>query len=945
MNKTILKNYAINAREELLNSLSNYKLKEDIACEWFVRIIMLYYLEINKYLDQNIFIDDNNQIIPLTKEYLINKLDILNELLPNTFTKEIEFPICLLNKDSIITKLIELIPCNYWLNNVEIIGWLYQYYNTKLSNAVNKVLKLHAVEKEEVASATQIFTPSWVCKYLVDNSLGRYYLERKKDSNLKLDYLTVSKKGFKIIDENIDLKELTFMDPCMGSGHILVYAFDLYMKIYQENGYSNKDAVKEILKYNLYGLDIDKKVYRICYFALLVKARSYDPDFFNDISIPNIYYPINDLNLENYGSLYINENKVINNVQYYKLLEKKYNVVCTNPPYLSRYNDNLKEYLNNNYADYAKDLFSVYIYKNINFTKENGYAAYMTPFVWMFIKTYEKLREYLITNKSIISLIQMEYSAFKEATVPICAFVVKNAKEEEKGIYIKLSDFKGGMDIQEEKVLEAINNDTNYWYETSEKLYYQIPSKPIAYWVNDKIVNTFIKGIPLDELADARQGIATGDNDIFLRNWYEIDFNRLGLNYKNTNDFINSGYRYAPYNKGGDFRKWYGNNEKVIKFDQESYDLLKKSGNKLPSKQYYFKQSITWSFVSSSYFGVRYSKEGSVFDVGGSSVFTDESLIYYLNGLMSSKISTILMNILNPTINFQVGDIKKIPVIIDNNKKGIIEELVKENIALAKEDWDSFETSWDYKVHPLIKYGTIKDAYLNWEELANNRYYKVKENEELLNKYFMEIYDINFSIVEDNITIRKAELKREIKSLISYIIGCIFGRYSLDKEGLIAKGEVFNISNYLKFKPNIDNLIELNNEIIINKIIEFINICYGKENLNTNLEFIALTLGNSKEFNKVIKNYLNKEFYDDHLRIYKKRPIYWMFSNNEYKSLIYIHRYQKNQLELIVNSEYKHDKKYINKLLKLIKDGIAIDLDLGVKVNYQLFSSVLEKIK
>ena len=558
------------------------------------------------------------------------------------------------------------------------------------------------------------------------------------------------------------------MDPCMGSGHILVYAFDVLMEIYKESGFSERDAAAEIVKNNLFGLDIDDRCSQLAYFAVMMKGRSYDRRFFTRGITPHVM-AIQESDALQHSSAYsfmtdaeqndvwdylletFADAKGIGTLQTVKkrdyevfldYLEKceksasidldftewarsgkpvmeclvkqaeimceEYTVICTNPPYLNKLDDDFKKFINKNYKDFFGDLFSVSIYRNLGYCKADGYVGFMTPFVWMFIKTYEKLREFIIQNKSISTLIQMEYSAFEEATVPICSFVLQNCKSKNRALCFRLSDFKGGMEVQREKVLEAIANpDCGYFYESDQSNFSKIPGSPVAYWVGEDFINIY-NSPPLSDLAVVTNGMFTCDNKRFLRMWHEVDLLNIFLNCKSKEDCKIAMKKWYPYNKGGEFRKWYGNHEYIINFfnfgtEISDYRVLSGQSGSFPGQEYYFAKSISWSLVSSSKFGVRFYPSGFVFDIAGSSIFPNhDNCFYYILAFLSTAISVYFLELTNPTINFQVGDIKRIPIVIDSTKVNVINNNAIDNIKISNSDWDSYETSWDFKKHPMV---------------------------------------------------------------------------------------------------------------------------------------------------------------------------------------------------------------------------------------------------
>lgn len=696
---------------------------------------------------------------------------------------------------------------------------------------------------------------------------------------------------------------------------------------------------------------------------------------------------------------YYQINKLIKQAE---ILSKQYCVTTTNPPYLNKMSGELKKYVVKKYKDYSSDLFAVFVKRNFDFTKENGYLGFMTPFVWMFIKSYEKLREYIINNKSIATLVQMEYSAYEEATVPICSFVLKNEHSNNLGYYFRLSDFKGGMEVQKQKVLEALSNkECGYFYETSSSNFTKIQGNPIAYWVSKSFNEIFDKSDPLENIGYSFQGIITGDNNYFLRLWSELDFSNVILDLDNENkDQVNG--VWIPYNKGGNYRKWYGNNGYVLRWINGGKTLTRARTENI---SWYFKPCVTWSFITSGKFSCRYMTQGSLWDVAGSSIFQNGSVpLQYICALMNSKFAQMFFNITNPTINYQVMNIISLPFIY-NNQINLITDKANDCINLSKQDWDLFETSWDFNVHPLVKnhVNTIRESYSLWDKECNDRFNQLKANEEELNRIFIDIYGLQDELtpeVEDkDVTVRKADLVRDIKSFISYAVGCMFGRYSLDVEGLAYAGGEWDGSKYTTFIPDADDIIPICDEEyfeddIVSRFIDFVSVVYGSDTLEENLKFIADALGGKGTPREVLRNYFLNDFFKDHCNTYQvtgsgKRPIYWLFDSgkkNGFKALVYIHRYTpdliarmrtgyihpqqaryRTQIELLQEqidmASSTSEKVKLSKQLKKINEQLLelnkyeeivhhwadkmepMDLDDGVKVNYAKFQELLAKIK
>lgn len=803
-----LSNDEVKQRSELVNQI---KLKgfeqvmEEVAYIWFNRFIALRYMEVNGFLPSRIrvFTNENNEFKPeilkeainidfecidkskvfelidsndtdaLYKYLIISQCNDLGKLLPGMFEKianytELLFPDNLLRPDSVIGKMISDIDESDWGEQVEILGWLYQYYISEKHSSVIDIKGGKAIKKEDVPAATQLFTTHWVVQYMVDNSLGRYWIERNPESDLKSKLkFYVEPENFTTVDEKISPEDLTVFDPCMGSGHILVYAFEVLMQIYLECGYTERDATSLILENNLFGLDIDDRAYQLAYFAVMMKARSYDRRILTRNIKPNVYsikesnfladswQKISDdekfreifqtvvdtfIDAKEYGSIlnvpdadYDYALSVIDDfeqsvpvdfeaqilrgktddiralVNQAKLMAKKYTAVVTNPPYMNKFDAKLRKYIADNFADYKGDLFSVFMYHNFSFCTPDGYSAFMTPNVWMFIKSYEALRKYIIQNKGISTLVQMAKGAFfKEATVDICSFVLCN-HHHNIGNFIRLEDFKGDMEVQKQKVLEALaDKSCGYYYETDQTNFSKIPGSPIAYWLSKKLLTAFSEDT-IGDVAKPRQGLATGDNNRFLRLWHEIEITKFNSNCTSRENAAESKKKWFPCNKGGAFRKWYGNNDYVVNWENDGFEIrnFKDENGKLRSRpqnmNYYFKEGMTWSTISSSSLSMRYSPKGFMFETKGSVCFAnDDSNLKYLLAMMNTPIVAEILLALSPTLDFHEGPLAKVPALIDTSVKTEVTALADENMSISKQDWDSFETSWDFKKSQLV---------------------------------------------------------------------------------------------------------------------------------------------------------------------------------------------------------------------------------------------------
>lgn len=1095
---------AIKTRE---HSYKNYQeafenVMEEVAYTWFNRLIAIRFMEVNDYLpsgvrvlssenkaksepdfvttpfdtdleftsceqDRIIRLKDDNKLDELFGILFMKQCNKLHDILPELFEKtddysELLLTISFTDPDGIIHHLVhDIEEVDFRINDemytdggkikadgqVEIIGWLYQYYISKKHDAIVNIYK-GTVKKVDIPAATQLFTTDWVVRYMVDNSLGRYWIERNPQSKLaeKLEFFVTPKSGeIQYVDEKVSPADLTFFDPCMGSGHILVYAFDVLMEIYREAGYSDRDAAVRIVENNLFGMDIDKRAYQLAYFAVMMKARSYnrraltkgisnhlavveesnsiDKFTCNGLMTDHEQNKIGEYLVEAYkdaqeiGTLQTIEKREYNGfVDYLKgiknnagqidlfstawlndtlpqmlqlakqaeIMSRKYAVVCTNPPYMNKMEGQLKKFVVDNYKAYSGDLFSVFIYRNFDYCKADGYSAFMTPFVWMFIKTYEALRKYIIDTKAITTLVQMEYSAFEEATVPICSFVLKNGETTEKSLCFRLSDFKGGMEVQKQKVLEAIDNkNCGYFYEVEQLNFNKIPGSPIAYWVSENLLIAFNKST-FSTVANCCTGMQTGNNSKYVRVWYEVDYTKTAM-------FCENGI-YKRYNCGGEFRKWYGNHTNVVMWNNNGELIRKEKSSVIRNEKYFFKKGLSWKRIGSSGIGLRFLPAKFIFDQAGDSMFfKDDNKLYYTLAFLNSKSAQSCFTFIAPTMNLTAGNMNKLPFIYNDKKKEDVDSLAKDNVEISKYDWDSFENSWEFKKHPLLCYdsGTVSIAFEAWSKECEERFKQLKSNEEELNRIFIDIYGLQDELtpeVEDrDVTVRKADLQRDIKSLISYAVGCMFGRYSLDEDGLAYAGGEWDKSKYETFIPDEDNCIPITDEEyfeddIVGLFCAWLKKVYGEDTLEKNLDFIASALGNKgKTSREVIRNYFLTDFIKDHIRTYQKRPIYWLFDSgkqNGFKALVYMHRWNADTIgnvrveylhriqhvyekeitrmqEIMDNSrdnkeisnatkrkeklqkQIKETKDYDAKIAHLALSRIDIDLDDGVKVNYE----------
>ena len=1036
---------------------------EEVAYTWFNRFVALRYMEVNDYLPTHVrvFSDASGSFTPeilkdvlhlelkdldrakvsellnanqteeLYRYLLLTQCNALNEALPEMFERlgsytEMLLPNNILKPDSVLGRLVTDIPEEDFRDAVQIIGWMYQYYNTEPKQAVFDGLKKNVkISKEKIPAATQLFTPDWIVRYMVENSLGRLWLENHPNDTLKANwkyYLDEAEQTPEVAERLRVLRsqspvkspeDIRLIDPCMGSGHILVYAFDVLMQIYESEGYNPRDAAKLILEKNIYGLDIDRRAYQLAYFSLMMKARQYNRRIFTEDVKPQVYYPVGFPDGEEYGSLVkvdslppkpvekagqLSLEDTLYDVQlstwnFKRLLAQKYDVVVTNPPYMGGKGQSgtISEFLKNNYPDTKSDTFSAFIERCGQMAKPTGYVGMFTPYVWMFIQSYEKLRNMLYSTKDIITLIQFEYSAFEEATVPVCTFVVRNGKTGANGEYLRLVDYRGGMEVQRKKTLEAIANPKcGYRYTASAENFEKIPGCPVAYWVSKAIFEMYAIGNTFDKVGKPKVGMQTSNNEKYLRMWFEIDYSEF--------NGTSLGKKWIKYLKGGAYRKWYGNLEYLLFYNYTPAFIQQQPNARVLDEVFLTIPKCTWTDLTSGSNSFRFAPDDTFYDISGHCFLPNRENQFWLLGYANSKIFAQLLKIFNSTFHCQVGDVARVAVPqLSQHQKGMISELSKNNVAISRDDWDSFETSWDFKLHPLIcGERTISVAFDKWGRKAKARFTNLKANEEELNRIFIDIYGLQDELtpeVEDkDVTVRPADLKRDIRSLISYAVGCMFGRYSLDIEGLSYAGGDWDAGKYKTFIPDKDNILpicddEYFDDDIVGRFVDFVRVVYGAETLEENLKFIADALGGKGTPREVIRNYFLNDFYADHCKIYQKRPIYWLFDSgkkNGFKALVYLHRYSRDLLAKL-RTDYVHEQqeryrtqlahvatalntatgaerarllKQQDKLTEQLKEitafeekvhhladqNIEIDLDDGVKKNYEIFTYVLAKI-
>lgn len=1084
---------AIRAKAE---ELDNYKVAfeyivEEVAYTWFNRMIAIRFMEVNGYLPIRVLssesgkhepdivttpfdagleftgeesgsiyeLRDNNRLEELFRMLFIRECNHLHDILPELFEATNDYSELLLSlsytdKDGVVFHLVNDISEDDFNiekeGQVEIIGWMYQYYNTEPKDKVFAALKKNVkITKENIPAATQLFTPHWIVRYMVENSLGRLWIEGHPDDDLRqcweyyLDEAEQEPQVQAQLEEiragcrEISPEDIRIIDPCMGSGHILVYAFDVLMQIYSAQGYSERDAAKLIVEKNLWGLDIDRRAYQLAYFAVMMKARQYNrriltsgikPNLFviddNRALTPEIIEYIadgdskiaadlrsisNDLtNAREYGSI-INvqpvdfsglierigviaqsdelnliamENKriacekILPLVNQAQALSQKYDVVCTNPPYMggSGMNSVLSEYVKRCYSEAKSDLFAALIIKCLEFTKQNGYSSLVTMQSWMFLSSFEEMRTKLLTLNTLTTLMHMENMVMGIAFGTAVSVFRKGAVKGYKGTYnqIKLADIENAKP-------KSFPVAGNRFAQVSSDNFSKIPGMPVAYWVSEKFADVF-KNEKLYKYSISPSQNVTGNNDRFVRKFWEL-----------SNVKVGGRDEWIFYAKGGGFRKWWGNLLDIVNWTPTARYIYQHGdghhASQIINKDYWYRKGITWGLITSSIPSFRVMPEGATFDKGGSTIIVEREVYNYALGLLNSKVFLVVAKALNPTLNFQVKDICSLPLVI--SCLDVINSTVDKCIDISQVDWDSFETSWDFTTHPLIKpVPLISESFAQWSDECEKRFTRLKSNEEELNRIFIDIYGLQDELtpeVEDkDVTVRRADLTRDIKSLVSYAVGCMFGRYSLDVEGLAYAGGEWDGSKYKTFIPDPDNCIPVTDEEyfrddIVVRFVDFIRTVYGADTLEENLTFIADALGTRGNTSRErIRNYFLNDFIKDHIKMYQKRPIYWLFDSgkqNGFRALVYMHRWNADttgnvrveylhKLQRIYENEIRQSQdivetgsgrevsaaqKRIEKLTKQLKEThdfdekiahlalsrIDIDLDDGVKVNYE----------
>ena len=1062
---------------------------EKAAYTWFNRIVAIRYMELNEMLPESKDHDwlgirvlsdsddnpdpeilkpsnlrrsdldlpiDADAVLKRTREedkfhdVLFGVIKKLSEVMPEVFgdeTENIDFlvPDNLLGAGGLVNDILKL-PAECF-ERVEVIGWLYQYYNQAEKDIAMK--KKSSIEKDEIPYVTQIFTPDWIVKYMVENSLGRYWLDHGGDPSLANNWKYLIKGNESKTAESgklPNIEEVTFIDPCMGSGHILVYAFEVFYQIYQSLGYPTDQIPEKILTNNLYGLDIDDRAMQLSILSALLVARSHDkklfhkqlnlnmtavaesngmsglPELLKGASKDTAEYLVEAFrDAKEYGSilkvksddydqlledieslppmdklLYLERTKHL--IKQAEILSKKYSVAVTNPPYMNKYDAKLKAYVNNYYPDSKSDLFGVFNEVLLDHVNEGGYTGMITPDSWMFLKSYAELRESIFNGAHIATMYHLDY-IFPDVVVHTTAFTIKKDNSNgTSGDYVRLVDVNN-LDNKPQIAIDASkDSESDRRFKATNADFAIFPGKIIAYWATASVKEAFTKGAPLTVLGSTpRMGISSGDNNRFVRQWFEVSNLDFYINAPNSSGAMISGKKWFPYNKGGGFRKWYGNNDCVINWKNDAEDLKSFAGSILRNTSYQFRESISWSKISTGSIAFRHKPEGNIFDVAGTSIFNDDQEdLKYIQGVLNSKAILKISSYLSPTLNFEVGQIASYPIIQSELYRDEVIGLVEQCRDLSKTDWDSFETSWDFEKHPLIPTNNetkLSEAYSAWDKTSETRWNKLKSNEERLNEIFIEVYGMQDELtsdVEDKyVTVRKADKTREAKSLLSYFVGVIFGRYSLDKPGINFAGGDWSASHQSKLVDG-DNIVpimdgEYYTDDIVKKLRDFLTEVYGEHTLAENLNWIADAIGRRATENAedAIRRYFVNDFFADHFKTYSKRPIYWLLSSgkdNGFKALFYLHRYQPNLMATVrtkyllstqniyskrlaeledkpaLNNDELRLKNDLTAKLAEIKNydaliavaaskSVDLDLDDGVKNNYPKLSEVADDVK
>lgn len=1073
---------------------------EEVAYTWFNRVMALRYMDANDYSTPKVVtpamgqmrpeilqeamsgsVDENLRIMPedlnlpeakLYRKLLVATCNHWGSSMPFLFEHisdytELLLPEDLLSEQSFVSDIRKGMT-DEDCQNVEIMGWLYQFYITdRKAVAEVKKTKKGGLKSDEQAAATQLFTPHWVVRYMVENSLGRTWMTLHPDSRLKEEmpyYIPTPEGQTDTIPEDIrSASDIKFIDPCMGSGHVLVYAFDLFCKMYEEEGYQTREIPLLILTNNIYGIDIDPRCKQLAAFALTMKARAYHCRYLRRAVIPNtialetiehdviastgVWSSKSTMwqfeNVDTIGSLLQIDPKECSKIQVEsglfgsrqqllktqaEYLSQKYHCVVTNPPYLGKgFCDVLKNYIQAHYPNSKADTMATFMERCLDYAPVNGKVAMINMQSWMFLSSYENLRIDLLEKYNIDSLLHLGPHAFDEIggeVVQCATFTIAQHKpSNDGGIYYRLVDGRNSSEKE-----NAFLRRENGFYGIDQSNFEKIPGCPIGYWVSEKMIEAFSNS-QMSNLVPVKKGLDTGNNEYFLKFWHEVSLDKLGI--RKTREEFNTGYKWAPHDKGGSFNRWYGNNEWIINWENDGEELRNSTAN-LRSEHLYFKNAITWNSLSSGKISFRYSNNGAISNTAGSSLYPNESDILAYLGFLNSKVAQYCLDIVSPTLNYSAGPVGMVPIILSKS----FDDIVYENVISSKLDWDAHETSWDFQENELIRLVNkhrretgvnnypMEAVMMVYQAEWTDKFKKLHANEEELNRQFIKIYGLQDELTPDvpldEVTIlQKGEINIEdgeivwhedivIKQLISYLVGCFMGRYSIDKPGLIIASQNQDLSALGVKVEGIENgasgRIEIDDDGVVPilageyfpddmtvRIEQAIKLIFGEEHFQANLRYIDEKLG------KPLREYLFKDFFNDHIdgKMYQKRPIYWMFSSKMgdkrkkgyFKALVYMHRMESDTLsklhaDYVVpyidkieqqhieaedlslrddisqaarNKARKSAEEYADQirelkdfeqvLVQMASQRLSIDLDDGVRANYPKFYPLVEPIK
>lgn len=1040
--------------EKAVKDYSEEQVIERVAYIWFNRFCALRFMDVNRYtrigvlspvegqfqpeilaeakmghIDEEVVPEKTRQKIfalldgkapsrdPQGEAYrllVVAACNFWNKAMPFLFQRiddytELLMPDDLLSGNSILAYTREAMTPDA-CEDVEVIGWLYQFYISEKKDEVFDGLKKNKkITPENIPAATQLFTPHWIVRYLVENSLGRLWLLNRPGSKLveQMDYYIRPEQPETDFLKISKPEEIKICDPACGSGHMLTYAFDLLYAIYEEEGYEPAEIPEKILTNNLYGIEIDERAGELAAFALTMKARAKQRRFFNRKAasgepvepnicvLENVHFGEDELKeymdfvghdlftaplqttlrqfeeADNFGSLIrpdvtdvdgmlrilesknvsgqlfisMTHHKVLQALRQADYLSPKYHVVIANPPYMGGkgMNGRLGAWVKDNYPNSKSDLFAMFIERNLDLAQKHGAVAMITMQSWMFLSSFEALRARVLGQNTLLSMAHLGARAFDSIggeVVSTTAFVLENSNRlDYKGGYLRLVD--GNSETEKDAAIrEAVMNPGCGWfYRASASDFKKIPGSPIAYWVGNGILSAFERATVLGDLAEVKHGLSTGKNAEVVRLWSEVSYRDFGPNFGSRDEALASRNKWFPYNKGGDFRKWFGNCEYVLRYDDYGNQLMASfSGHRHDGKSHYFLEGVTWTFISSSKFAARYTPPGFVFDVSGSSLFLEKPK--EITGYLCSNLCYTILKALNPTLNFQVGNLKSLPILRNEiqERDSELRKVSHSAIEHSKADWDSYETSWDFTSLPLLnsyyRQPTLKTTYqkvrAHWREMTLEMQRLEQEN----NRIFIDAYGLQEELTPEvplnEITLTcnphyrygndKSEDELEallladtMRELVSYAVGCMFGRYALDKPGLILANQGETIEDYLKqvpepsFPADDDNVIPMLDgdwftDDIAERFRKFLRVAFGEEHYEANLKFVEKALGKNGKA-RDIRDYFLKDFYTDHVKRYKKRPIYWLFSSpkGSFNALIYMHRYRPDTVSVVLN--------------------------------------------